>query len=117
MSKRLFPASIFPARLWHHKKILGLGEAKVIDQSSFQLEVAGLIINALELEDIEAADIGAKDPLFGDGLGLDSIDALEIALAIAQRYGVAMQADDEATREAFANLEALCVFITENQAT
>ena len=88
----------------------------MVDQSSFQLEVAHLIIEALELEDIEAADIGPSDPLFGEGLGLDSIDALEIALAIAQRYGVEMQAEDESTREAFASLETLCVFITDNQA-
>lgn len=87
------------------------------DKTSFQLEVAHLIIEALELEDIEAADIGPSDPLFGEGLGLDSIDALEIALAIAQRYGVEMQAEDESTREAFASLETLCVFITDNQAT
>ena len=87
------------------------------DKTSFQLEVAHLIIEALELEDIEAADIGPSDPLFGEGLGLYSIDALEIALAIAQRYGVEMQAEDESTREAFASLETLCVFITDNQAT
>jgi len=117
VSKPLFPASIIPTGNYKPQKRLKWKEAKVNDQRSFQLEVAGLIISALELEDIEAADIGANDPLFGDGLGLDSIDALEIALAIAQRYGVEMQAEEESTREAFASLETLCVFITDNQAT
>ncbi len=49
--------------------------------------------------------------MFGDGLGLDSIDALELALAIAQKYGVQLKSEDEATREAFASLASLSEFI------
>lgn len=84
--------------------------------TNFQLEVAELIIDALELEDMEAQDIGVDEPLFGEGLGLDSIDALEIALAIAQKYSVEMQAEDESTREAFASLGTLCQFVTDHKA-
>ena len=52
-----------------------------------ELEVAQLIINTLNLEDIGAAEIDPDEPLFNDGLGLDSIDALELALAISKNYG------------------------------
>ena len=81
------------------------------EQTSAQLEVAKLLVETLNLEDISAEEIDPKAALFGDGLGLDSIDALEIALAISQKYGVQMQADDENTRNAFANLATLTEFI------
>jgi len=81
------------------------------EQTSAQLDVAELLVEALNLEDIAAADIDPQEPLFGTGLGLDSIDALEIALAISQKYGVQMQADDQNTRNAFANLATLTDFI------
>ena len=55
----------------------------------------------------KAADIVPDAPLFGGGMGLDSIDALEIAVAIAQRYGVQLRAEDEATKRIFANCGAL----------
>jgi acyl carrier protein len=76
-----------------------------------QLEMAELLVEALNLEDISASDITPDESLFGDGLGLDSIDALEIALAISQKYGVQMQADDEGTRKAFASLATLTEFV------
>ena len=81
------------------------------EQTSAQLEVAKLLVETLNLEDIRAEEIDPQAALFGDGLGLDSIDALEIALAISQKYGVQMQADDENTRNAFANLATLTEFI------
>jgi len=81
------------------------------EQTSAQLEVAKLLVETLNLEDISAEEIDPQAALFGDGLGLDSIDALEIALAISQKYGVQMQADDENTRNAFANLATLTEFI------
>ena len=83
-------------------------------QTAEQLEMAELLVEALNLEDISAADIDPNEALFGDGLGLDSIDALEIALAISQKYGVQMQAEDEQTRKAFATLAALTVFVAEH---
>lgn len=81
-------------------------------QSEFEAEIAALMIEALDLEDISAEDIDPTTPLFGEGLGLDSIDALEIALAISQRYGVQMKAEEEQTQAAFNNLSSLCEFIT-----
>jgi acyl carrier protein len=58
-------------------------------------EVAEMIIEAVNLEDVEVSDIVPVEPLFGEGLGLDSIDALEISLAISQRYGFQVKSDDE----------------------
>ncbi len=80
-------------------------------QTAAQVEIAELLIEALNLEDITANEIAPDEPLFGEGLGLDSIDALEIALAISQKYGVQMQADDEHTRNAFATLASLTEFV------
>ncbi len=56
--------------------------------SPFELEVARLLVETLRLEEIQPEDIAPEEPLFGDGLGLDSIDALELALAISKTYGV-----------------------------
>lgn len=78
--------------------------------------MAELLVEVLNLEDVTAANIEPDAPLFGEGLGLDSIDALEIALAISQRYGVQMQAEDENTRSAFATLAALTDFVEQNKA-
>jgi acyl carrier protein len=84
-------------------------------QTAAQLEMAELLVEALNLEDIAASDIAPDESLFGEGLGLDSIDALEIALAISQRYGVQMQAEDERTRKAFATLASLTDFVQHNK--
>ncbi len=84
------------------------------EQTAAQREMAELLVEALNLEDITAADIDPGEALFGDGLGLDSIDALEIALAISQKYGVQMQAEDEHTRNAFATLASLSEFVEKN---
>ena len=78
--------------------------------------MAELLVEALNLEDVGAGEIEPEAPLFGDGLGLDSIDALEIALAISQKYDVQMQAEAEETREAFATLRSLTKFVEENRA-
>jgi acyl carrier protein len=80
-------------------------------QTAAQLEIAKMLVEALNLEDIAAEDIAPDESLFGDGLGLDSIDALEIALAISQKYGIQMQAEDESVRSAFATLASLTQFI------
>ena len=70
-------------------------------------EVAGLIVEALHLEDLRPEDIDPDAPLFGKGLGLDSIDALELALAVSQRYGVTLSSEDPLIREVFASLRSL----------
>ena len=86
------------------------------EQSPAQLEMAELLVEALNLEDITASEIDPQAALFGEGLGLDSIDALEIALAISQKYGIQMQAEDESTRSAFATLAALTEFVEQHKA-
>lgn len=76
-----------------------------------QQEIKQLIIDSLNLEGLTPDDIDAQAPLFGDGLGLDSIDALELGLAIKGRYGIVLSADDENTRRHFASVEALAALI------
>lgn len=73
-------------------------------------EVAELIVSALGL-DIAAADIEADAPLFGDGLGLDSIDVLEIALVISKQYGFQLRADNQDNLRIFSSLRNLTAHI------
>lgn len=80
-----------------------------------ETELKELIISALELEDLEPGDIEASEPLFVEGLGLDSIDALEIAMALEQRYGVDMEDDAEANRERFSSVRSLAAFVAEKR--
>ena len=87
----------------------------MIDRN-FLTEIADLIIETLVLEDVTVDDIDPKAPLFGDGLGLDSIDALELSFAIAQRYGVKLRSGDESNQEVFSSLEALSRHVGENRA-
>lgn len=78
--------------------------------SAQELELAELLVTTLNLEDMAAADIVADAPLFGhdpNSLGLDSIDALEIAQAIGQRYQVQIRADDEQNKAIFRSLRSL----------
>ena len=78
---------------------------------SLEEELKALIIRTLELEDITVSDIVSTDPLFDDGLGLDSIDALEIGLMLQENYGVVIDAEDEETRVHFASIANLAIFI------
>lgn len=79
--------------------------------SNLQLEIKQMIIETLDLEDIEPEEIIDDEPLFVDGLGLDSIDALEIGLALQKCYGIKLKADSEDTREHFASVNALAALI------
>ena len=74
-------------------------------------EIKELIVATMSLEDIEAGDIDAEAPLFNEGLGLDSIDALELGLALQKRYGVTLAADSEETRRHFASVRSLAAFV------
>ena len=74
--------------------------------SPMEEEVARLIVSALSLES-RAEDIAPEEPLFGAGLGLDSIDALELALAVSKAYGVQLRSDDERNHRIFASLRSL----------
>ncbi len=78
-------------------------------------EIKQMIIDSLELEDIELDDIDSHEPLFVDGLGLDSIDALEIGLALQKRYGIKLKADSEETRQHFASVNALASLVEEKR--
>jgi acyl carrier protein len=80
-----------------------------------EAEVAALIVEALHLE-VTPAEIDPEAPLFGDGLGLDSIDALEIALAVSRRYGFQLRSDDEHNGQIFASLRNLAAHIEKNRA-
>jgi len=84
-------------------------------QSPAETALAELLVEVLNLEDVEASEIDPEELLFGEGLGLDSIDALEIALAISQEHGVEMKAEDEATKSAFATLRSLNAFVEEHK--
>lgn len=75
------------------------------------LELKNLIITTLNLEDLHAEDIDADAPLFGDGLGLDSIDALELGLAVKNHYGVVLSAESEEMRQHFYSVATLASFI------
>ncbi|MGD8784508.1 MAG: phosphopantetheine-binding protein [Thioalkalispiraceae bacterium] len=77
-------------------------------------ELKELIIEVLDLEDISVDDINSEEPLFVDGLGLDSIDALELGVALQKKYGVKIEAEGEQTRELFASVRNLANFIKEN---
>ncbi|HZV39006.1 MAG TPA: phosphopantetheine-binding protein [Pseudoxanthomonas sp.] len=79
-------------------------------------EIKELIIASLSLEDVTPDDIDASAPLFVEGLGLDSIDALELGLALQKRYGVSLAADSQETRRHFSSVRALAEFVSAQKA-
>lgn len=84
-------------------------------QSPLESEVARLIVESLNLEDVDAATIDPDAPLFREGLGLDSIDALELALAISNQYGFKLRSDDENNKAVFASLRALARHVEQHR--
>lgn len=82
---------------------------------ALELEIKDLIITTMSLEDIGPEDIDASAPLFNEGLGLDSIDALELGLALQKRYGLTLTADSEETRKHFASVRTLSSFVADNR--
>ncbi|ADJ65181.1 acyl carrier protein [Herbaspirillum seropedicae] len=80
-------------------------------------DIKQLIIEALDLEDLAPEDIDSAAPLFGDGLGLDSIDALELGMSLQKRYGIKLSANSEETRKHFASVQALAALVASHQAT
>lgn len=84
--------------------------------SDLQTEIKHLIIDALGLEDMAAEDIAADLTLFGEGLGLDSVDALELGLAIQKRFGIKIDAEAKDTRQHFANVASLAAFVAAKRA-
>lgn len=80
------------------------------------VEIKEMIIDSLNLEDISVDEIETDAPLFGDGLGLDSIDALELGLAVKNRYGVVLSAESEEVRQHFFSVATLAAFINTQRA-
>lgn len=83
--------------------------------SDLQLQIKHLIIESLGLEDIGVDDIDADLSLFGEGLGLDSVDALELGLALQKRFGIKIDAEAKDTRSHFANVTSLAAFVASQQ--
>ena len=81
-------------------------------RSELETEIKQLIIDSLMLEDIQAADIDSEAPLFIEGLGLDSIDALELAMALEERFGVKIEDDPDENRRIFASVRSLAEFVS-----
>jgi acyl carrier protein len=77
--------------------------------------VKKMIVESLRLEDVKPEEIKDADPLFGDGLGLDSIDALELAVAIEKRFGLKIRAEDEKNKQIFRSVESLARHIAESR--
>lgn len=84
------------------------------DQAELEREVAGLIVEALNLE-MAPVDIDPQAPLFGEGLGLDSIDILEVALVVSKKYGFQLRSDDNNNTRIFQSLRSLCQHIALNR--
>lgn len=85
-------------------------EIPTTDPQALHGEVAELIVTALNL-DVAPDEIVADAPLYGDGLGLDSIDILEVALVVSKRYGFQLRADNEDNVRIFRSLQSLCEYI------
>ncbi|QLE87282.1 MULTISPECIES: phosphopantetheine-binding protein [Shewanella] len=83
---------------------------------SLHNEIKQLIIDCLDLEDISIDDINTEEALFGEGLGLDSIDALELGLAIKKQFDVKIEANSDATKAHFYSVASLASFIESQRA-
>jgi acyl carrier protein len=83
---------------------------------ALEQEIKELIIDALALEDVTPVDIATEAALFVEGLGLDSIDALELAMALEERYGVQIGDDPELNQQIFASVRNLAGYVSENRA-
>ncbi|KIG15852.1 Acyl carrier protein [Enhygromyxa salina] len=93
------------------------GEAAAsASQTKLERELKQLIVDALKLEDTAPEDIDSDEPLVGDGLGLDSIDILELAMAVHRRFGVKTGSDDSQNREVYGSVRSLAAFISTHEA-
>jgi acyl carrier protein len=95
---------------------IGQGPAIVQADPDLEREVAGLIVEALNLE-MAPSEIDPEAPLFGEGLGLDSIDILEVALVVSKKYGFQLRSDDSNNTRIFQSLRSLCQHIALNRLT
>jgi acyl carrier protein len=82
---------------------------------ALEQEIAQLIIDTLNLEHLTAADIPVQQPLFGEGLGLDAVDALELALALQKHYAIRIDSDVKESRKHFSTVASLAAFVQEQR--
>lgn len=94
--------------------MLGEPQDKSVDAALLR-EVAEMIVDVVVLDDVTVEEIAPDEPLFGDGLGLDSIDALELSFAISQRYGIKLRSDDAHNAKIFVSLRSLARHIAEHR--
>lgn len=85
-----------------------------MEKAELVKELKELIVNRLKLEDITTGDIGDDAPLFGEGLGLDSIDALELVVALEKNYGIRIP-DEDVGKDAFRSVSALADYVIKNK--
>ena len=83
--------------------------------SDIEAELKTVIVQTLMLEDVKPEEIDSTAPQFNEGLGLDSIDAVELAVEIGRRYGVRIKSDDERNRQIFSSVRSLAAFIAEER--
>ena len=83
--------------------------------ADLESEIKHLIVEALMLDDVQPESIDSSAPLFVEGLGLDSIDALELAMAIDKKFGVRIRADDDQNRQIFSSVKNLAAFVAQHK--
>ena len=86
-----------------------------MDIRELEMELKQIIVDSLQLEDVEPKDIDTEATLFVEGLGLDSIDALELGMALQREYGVEIKADEVRNREIFSSVRSLAAFIAKDR--
>ena len=94
---------------------IGTGDGPAV--KDLELELKHFIVDSLILEDITAQEIDTDAPLFVEGLSLDSVDALELAMALSREYGVKIDPDNERNREIFSSVRSLAAFIAASKGT
>jgi acyl carrier protein len=91
------------------------GYLSPLPMDALETEIKEPIIESLMLDDVKVENIDSSAPLFVEGLGLDSIDALELAMAIDKTFGVRVRADDESNKQIFANVKNLAAYVAANR--
>lgn len=90
-------------------------DTTTMETTALEHDIAQLIIDTLNLEHLTSADIPVDQPLFGNGLGLDSVDALELALALRKHYAMRIESDAKESRRHFATIASLAAFVQEQR--
>ena len=89
-------------------------EGAASEQTPLERELATLLVESLNLE-VAPAEVDPNAPLYGEGLGLDSIDILEVALEVSRRYGFQLRSDDERNQQIFTSLRTLATHVAQNK--